>query len=85
MSRGLGGGGVRNCHVPFHFLLELIRKIHVALNYCRIYVSLTGANIFNKCLSSFDFSVLSLHKIIHFAKNKIGVVYFQCCVIFDTL
>ena len=28
---------------------------------------------------------LTLHKIVHFAKNKIGVVYFQCCVIFDTL
>ena len=29
--------------------------------------------------------VYTLHKIVHFAKNKIGVVYFQCCVIFDTL
>ena len=28
---------------------------------------------------------LSLHKMVHFAKNKIGVVYFESCVIFDTL
>ena len=27
----------------------------------------------------------SLHKIVHYLKDKIGVVYFQCCVIFDTL
>ena len=27
----------------------------------------------------------ALHKIVHYLKDKIGVVYFQCCVIFDTL
>ena len=26
-----------------------------------------------------------LHQIIHYLKDKIGVVYFRCCVIFDTL
>ena len=30
-------------------------------------------------------SVKALHKIVHYLKDKIGVVYFQCCVIFDTL
>ena len=30
-------------------------------------------------------SSISLHKIVHYLKDKIGVVYFQCCVIFDTL
>ena len=29
--------------------------------------------------------VQALHKIVHYLKDKIGVVYFQCCVIFDTL
>ena len=29
--------------------------------------------------------VLSLHQIIHYLKDKIGVVFFRCCVIFDTL
>ena len=32
-----------------------------------------------------DRGYLTLHKMVHFAKNKIGVVYFECCVIFDTL
>ena len=31
------------------------------------------------------FYVASLHQIIHYLKDKIGVVYFRCCVIFDTL
>ena len=31
------------------------------------------------------FSTPALHKMVHFSKNKIGVVYFECCVIFDTL
>ena len=26
-----------------------------------------------------------LHQIIHYLKDKIGVVFFWCCVIFDTL
>ena len=27
----------------------------------------------------------TLHTMVHFAKKKIGVVYFESCVIFDTL
>ena len=30
-------------------------------------------------------SPLTLHQIIHYLKDKIGVVFFRCCVIFDTL
>ena len=33
----------------------------------------------------FSLESLSLHKIVHYLKDKIGVVYFRCCVIFDTL
>ena len=27
---------------------------------------------------------ISLHQIIHYLKDKIGVVFFRCCVIFKT-
>ena len=27
----------------------------------------------------------TLHQIINYLKDKIGVVFFRCCVIFDTL
>ena len=36
-------------------------------------------------LTEFEKDSLTLHKMVHFAKNKIGVVYFESCVIFDTL
>ena len=31
------------------------------------------------------FHWIALHQIIHYLKDKIGVVFFRCCVIFDTL
>ena len=52
----------------------------------------TRVSIFAKNYGKMDFHgnqigdmVPTLHKIVHYLKDKIGVVYFQCCVIFDTL
>ena len=47
---------------------------------CHLKLDNTGAGVIEVYPS-----LLSLHKIVHFLKDKIGVVYFQCCVIFDTL
>ena len=37
------------------------------------------------CLDVCDFQQFSLHQIINYVKDKIGVVFLRSCVIFDTL
>ena len=45
----------------------------------------TRPDLSKSSLFQTDLNMTSLHQIIHYLKDKIGVFYFRCCVIFDTL